>query len=87
MAKMSDNCKTIFNFLRDNNGDFTAADVANAIGLPKKTVDSTFTAGIQRKGLGERIPAEKALSDGTHEKVKLLKITDLGMQYEETDEQ
>lgn len=88
MAKMTENTAKIFNFLRDHaDADYTAVDVAEALGMRPVSVNSTFTSGIQRKGLGERVLAEKELPDGTHDKVKLLKITPAGMKYVDEDEE
>lgn len=77
---MSTNSKMVFEFLKENNGiDMTAADVAEATGLEKRQIDGIFTSAIQRKGYGERVPAEIELEDGTHKAVKFLKLTDEGM--------
>ena len=63
---MSENSRKILNYLKEMNGtNLTAADVASALGLEKKTVDGAFTSAIQRKGLGVRTPAEIELEDGT----------------------
>ena len=79
---MSENSKKIFAFLQENEGNLTAADVAEALDLPKKTVDGAFTSAIQRKGYGVRIPAEAELEDGTHKAIKILKLTDEGMAFD-----
>jgi hypothetical protein len=79
---MSENSKKIFEYLQANEGDYTAADVAEALDLPKKTVDGAFTSAIQRKGLGIRVPAEVELDDGTHKAIKLLKLTDEGKAFD-----
>jgi hypothetical protein len=60
----------------------TAADVAEALGLEKRSVDGIFTSAIQRKGLGIRTPAEIELDDGTHKPVKFLSLTEAGMAYD-----
>ena len=75
------NTKTVFEYLRSVQGvkDVTAADVAEATGLEKRSVDGIFTSAIQRKGYGERIPAEVEMADGTHKQVKLLTLTESGM--------
>lgn len=80
---MSTNSVTVLNYLKEHNGeDLTAADVAAAVGLEKRSVDGIFTSAIQRKGYGERIPAEVQLDDGTHKAVKLLKLTAEGMAFD-----
>lgn len=83
MAKMKENSRKVFDYLKTNNGaDLTAADVAAALGLEKRSVDGIFTSAIQRKGLGVRTPAEVELEDGTHKAVKLLSLTPAGMAFD-----
>ena len=80
---LSTNTIAILNYLKTmKDQDVTAADVAAALGLDKKTVEGGFTAGIQRKGLGIRVPAEVELEDGTHKDVKFLKLTDAGLAFD-----
>ena len=67
MAVMKENTKKVFEFLRTVNGqNVTAADVAEALGLEKRSVDGIFTSAIQKKGYGIRVPAEVEMEDGTH---------------------
>ena len=80
MAAMKENTKRVVRYLQKNNGeDLTAADVAEALGLEKRQVDGIFTSALQRKGLGERIPAERENADGTHDRIKLLRLTEDGL--------
>ena len=80
---MKENSKKVFMYLKEHNGeDLTAADVAAAVDLPKKSVDGIFTSAIQRKGLGIRTPAEVELEDGSHKAIKLLSLTAEGMAYD-----
>lgn len=80
---MKDNSKKVFNYLKEIDGaNVTAADVAEALDIPKKSVDGIFTAAIQRKGYGVRVPAEVELEDGTHKPVKFLKLTPAGMAFD-----
>lgn len=80
---MKENSRKVFDYLKKVNGeDVTAADVAAALNLEKKTVDGCFTSAIQRKGLGVRVPAEVELEDGTHASVKFLRLTDEGLSYD-----
>ena len=80
---MKPNSAAVLNYLKDHNGEkLTAADVAEALGLEKKTVDGIFTSAIQRKGFGIRTEAEVELADGTHAKVKFLSLTDTGMELD-----
>ena len=80
---MKENSKKVLNYLKSINGaDVTAADVAEALGLEKRSVDGIITSAIQRKGLGVRTPAEIQLEDGTHKQVKFLSLTPAGMAFD-----
>lgn len=77
---MKENTKRVFQYLKDHNGEnLTAADVAQALELEKRQVDGIFTSAIQRKAYGERIPAERENPDGSHDKIKLLRLTNEGL--------
>ena len=80
---MKENSKKVLNYLKGIDGaDVTAADVAEAIGLEKRSVDGIFTSALQRKGYGVRVPAEVELEDGTHKAVKFLQLTPAGMSFD-----
>ena len=80
MAAMKENTKKVFEFLRTVNGqNVTAADVAEGLGLEKRSVDGIFTSAIQKKGYGIRVPAEIELEDGSHKSVKFLQLTESGI--------
>ena len=84
---MKENSIKVLNYLKENSGaSVTAADVAEALGLEKRSVDGIFTSAIQRKGLGVRTPAEIELEDGTHRSVKFLSLTPAGMNFDPTAE-
>ena len=84
---MKENSVKVLNYLKGLNGaDVTAADVSEALGLPKKSVDGIFTSAIQRKELGYREVAEVELEDGTQKQIKFLKLTDAGKAFEPTVE-
>lgn len=79
---MKENSKRVLNYLKEQNGaDLTAADVAEALGLEKKSVDGSFTSAIQRKNLGVREEAQVEV-DGKFKNVKFLKLTDAGMAFD-----
>lgn len=83
MAAMKENTRKVFEFLKAHNDeDLTAADVAEALELEKRQVDGIFTSALQRKQLGERIPAEREEQDGSHTKIKLLKLTAAGLAFD-----
>ena len=80
---ISENSAKVLNYLKEVNGtNVTAADVAEALGLEKKSVDGIFTSAIQRKGLGIRTPAEVELEDGSHKQVKFLSLTAAGLEFD-----
>lgn len=84
---MKENSAKVLNYLKGINGaDVTSGDVAEALGLEKRSVDGIFTSAIQRKGLGVRTNAEIELADGTHKPVKFLSLTDAGMAFDPTAE-
>ena len=71
---MSENSVKVLNYLKgvaDKN--LTSGDVAEALGLEKRTVDGVFTA-LQKKGYGARIDAT---ATGTKE-ISFLSVTDEG---------
>lgn len=80
---MKENSKKVLNYLKSINGaQVTAQDVADALDIPKRSVDGIFTSAIQRKGYGVRVPAEIELEDGTHKAVKFLQLTPEGMAFD-----
>lgn len=87
MARVSvtENALKILNFLKENNDNYTAEDLANELGLPKKTVDGVVTSGLQKKGYAKRVPAEIEIEgeEGPiHKAVKFIKLTDEGKAYD-----
>ena len=75
---MKPTTRQIFDYLRNNqDADLTSADVAEALGMEKRSVDGSFTS-FQKKEWGYREEAEIELEDGSHRKVKFLRLTDLG---------
>ena len=72
----------IYNYIKAHDGeDFTAKDIAEALSRNVKSVNGSITS-FQRKGLTERVEAEMELPDGTHEKVKLIRLTDDGRSFD-----
>jgi len=84
MKPVSEKSLQVLDFLKANpNENYTAADIAQALGLEKKTVDGVVTAGlIRNKNLVERVEAELTLEDGSHKPIKLIKLTDAGVNYD-----
>lgn len=84
---MKENSLKVFEFLKANNGvDLTAQDIADATGLPKRSVDGIVTSALQRKNLAVRTPAEVEVTadDGSvsHKTVKFISLTDEGLAYD-----
>lgn len=71
---MSENSIKVLNYLKENHGkNMTSADVAEALDLPKATINGVFT-GLQKKGYGVRVDAEVP----GHVEVSFLTVTDEG---------
>ena len=65
----------------------TAADIAEALGMEKKSVDGIVTSGlIRNKNYAERIPAQIEITDEEgntkYKDVKFIKLTDAGKNYD-----
>ena len=89
MAKaVSDKSLVVLNYLKEiGDANVTAADIAEALGLEKKSVDGIVTSGlIRNKGLAERIPAQIEVTDDEgntkYKDVKFIKATAAGMAYD-----
>lgn len=83
MAKLSENSRKVFDYVKGVNGaDVTADDIANATGLGVRQVNGIVTSAFQKKGLMERIPAEVEVDDPdrgvVHKAVKFIKLTAAG---------
>ena len=80
---VSDKSLIVLDYLKANQGvNLTAADIAAALNMEKKSVDGIVTSGLQKKGYAERIPAEIELEDGTHKAVKFIQATAEGLAYD-----
>jgi len=84
MKPVSEKSLTVLDYLKANeDANLTAADIAEALGMEKKTVDGVVTAGlIRNKNLVERVPAEIEMEDGTTKPIKLIKLTEAGKAYD-----
>lgn len=80
---LKENSRKVFEYVKAHDGeDFTAKDIAAALDLEIQSVNGIVTSAFQRKGLMERVPAEIENADGTHDKVKLIKLTDAGKAFD-----
>ena len=83
MAELKPNSKLVLDYVKTHDGeDFTAADIAAAVNLEVKSVNGIVTSAFQKKGLMVREEAEVELSDGTHKKVKFIRLTDAGRAFD-----
>lgn len=81
---VSEKSLVVLDYLKANqDANLTAADIAAALGMEKKSVDGIVTSGLQRKGYAERILAEIELEDGSHKAVKFIKATAEGLAYDD----
>lgn len=88
MAKaVSEKSLTVLNYLQGiGDANVTAADIAVALDMEKKSVEGIITAGLQRKGYTERVPAQIEVTneDGNsvYKDVKFIKLTPAGKAYD-----
>lgn len=81
---VSEKSLVVLDYLKEHKGEnMTAQDIADALGMEKKSVDGIVTSGLQRKGYAERIPAEIELEDGSHKPVKFIQATEAGLAYDD----
>lgn len=85
--KLKENSKMVYDFVKAHEDEnITANDIAEATGLTSRQVNGIITMAFQRHKdedkneipLMERVVAEVEEADGTHSKVKLIKLTDEG---------
>ena len=76
---LTEKSRVIYDYVKEHDGQqFTAQDIADATGVPVKSVNGVVTMSFQKKGLMERIPAEIEVEDGKHKSVKFIQLTDKG---------
>lgn len=85
--KLKENSKLVYDYVKEHEDEnITANDIAEATGLTSRQVNGIITMAFQRHKdeeknevpLMERVVAEVEEADGTHSKVKLIKLTDEG---------
>lgn len=83
MKQVSEKSLQVLNLLKENQDEnYTAADIADILGMTVRGVNGVVTSGLQKRGLTVRIPAEIELDDGTHKGVKIIKLTEEGLNYD-----
>ena len=82
---MKENTKTVFNYLKEHDGEnIIAKDIADATGLPIKSVNGIVTAALCRKGkdYAVRVPGSMEVTDEEGhtipKAVKFIQLTDKG---------
>jgi hypothetical protein len=81
MAALKENSRNIFDYVKAHEAeDITAQDIADALGIGVRSVNGSVTSAFCRKGLMERVEAERETEDG-HVKVKFIKLTDAGRAF------
>ena len=79
---MKEGTRAIWDYIVANDGkDFIAQDIADALGVGVKSVNGSVTS-FQKKGLTIREEAEVQLENGTHAKVKFIRLTDEGRAFD-----
>lgn len=80
---LKENSRKVFDYVKAHDGeDFTAKDIAAALELDTRVVNGIITSAFQRKDLMVRVEAEIENADGTHDKVKLVQLTDAGREFD-----
>jgi Mn-dependent DtxR family transcriptional regulator len=85
---VSEKSKVVLDYLKSiGDENVTAADIAAALGMEKKSVDGVVTSGlIRNKNYAERIPAQIEVTDDEgnvkYQDVKFIKLTDAGKNYD-----
>lgn len=83
MAALKENSRKVLAYVVEHDGeDFTAKDIAAETGLDVKQVNGIVTSAFQKKNLMVREESERPLADGTHEKVKFIRLTDEGRAFD-----
>ena len=89
---LKENSKTVFYFVKEHDGeDFTAQDIADALGMKVRSVNGIITSAFQRHKnaakeeipLMVRVPAEVIDPEtGLHKPVKFIQLTDEGREFD-----
>lgn len=73
----------VLNYVKENdNSNFTAAEIADALGIDVKRVNGIVTQAFTRRKFMVRVEAERENEDGTHTKVKYIHMTPEGKAYD-----
>lgn len=87
---MKDTTKTILKWLQNTSPEdnYTAQDIADALGMNVKSVNASITAGMinHGKGLAVREPAKMEIEDGKFKDVKIIHLTPKGYTYDPDSE-
>lgn len=79
---MKEGTRQIWDYVVAHDGeDIIAQDIADALNVGVKSVNGSVTS-FQKKGLTIREEAEIECADGTHKKVKFIRLTDEGRAFD-----
>lgn len=78
---MTDNSKKVFNFLKENDKEFVAQDIASALGISVAAVTGSVN-GLVKKGRAVRREQTTTTSDGKAAVVKYISLTDEGKAFD-----
>lgn len=79
---MKEGTRQIWEYVVAHDGeDIIAQDIADALNVGVKSVNGSVTS-FQKKGLTIREEAEIECADGTHKKVKYIRLTDEGRAFD-----
>lgn len=80
---LKENSRKVYDYVVAHDGeDFTAQDIADAIGVDVKKVNGSITSAFQKKGLMSREPGERTNPDGTHTPIKYIRLTEAGRAFD-----
>ena len=84
---LSENSRKVFEYVKEMTGEnITAADIADALGIPAKSVNGIVTSAFQKKGLMVRVPAQVQVvgEDGStkYKDVKFIQLTEAGQNFD-----
>ena len=81
MAKMTENSRKVFDFLKENNKEFTAQEISAALGISVNAVTGSVN-GMVKKGRAVRREETATGADGKALVIKHISLTDEGRAYD-----
>ena len=78
---MTDNSRKVFNFLKENDKEFTAQQISAALGVPVSSVTGSVNA-LVRKDRAIRREEATTDSEGKNKIVKYISLTEAGKTWD-----